>query len=460
MEQGLSHESPPRQLFRGRVRRRTLALIRWIAVAGQLITILTVHYGFGFSLPIGFALAVVGASALFNVWSWSRHPARLSNREAMFSLGFDILQLSLLLYLTGGLHNPFAFLILAPVTIAATVLSLASTMTLGLFSALCITALGMWHLPLPWEGAPPPMPLLYLLGLWFAMVLSIGLLAAYNWSIAEEARRMSDALGATQMALAREQRVSALGMLAASTAHSLGSPLGTIAVVAKEIARDLPQDSPLAEDVGLLLSESRRCREILAGLDEHHRDEARASPFARLPVTALIEAAAQPRGRDRVAIRFESGPAPGMRESPEPLVAHSPEIIHGLGSIVENAVQFARRQVLIATSWTPSEVEVTIADDGPGFPPHILPVIGEPYVSSRKGIGGHMGLGLFIAQTLLERTGGVVSFANGMRGAVVTVRWPRAALERLGEERETQAGEEEEAEGRQAAEESAAETEH
>jgi two-component system sensor histidine kinase RegB len=442
MEQGVDPETQTlaRRRFRGRVRRRTLALIRWIAVAGQLVTILTVHYGLGFDLPIGFAMAVVAASALFNLWSWPRHPARLSNREAMFSLGFDILQLSLLLFLTGGLHNPFAFLILAPVTIAATILSLSSTMVLGVLSAVCITVMGIWHLPLPWEGAPLVLPLLYLLGLWIAMVLSIGLLAAYNWSVAEETRRMSDALAATQMALAREQRVSALGMLAASTAHQLGSPLGTIAIVAKEIARDLPPGSALADDVALLLSESRRCREILAGLDDH-RDETGASPFEHLPVSALIEAAAEPRGRDPIAMHFESGPAVGSRETPEPLVAHSPEIIHGLGSIIENAIQFARSEVIITTSWTPAEIEVTIEDDGPGFSAHILPVIGEPYISSRKGTGEHMGLGLFIAQTLLERTGGVVSFGNGMRGAVVTVRWPRAALERDGEGEEKGAGE-------------------
>lgn len=421
-----------RMIFHGCVRTRTLALIRWIAVAGQLATILTVYYGFGFDLPLGYALAVVGASAVFNLWSWFRQSARvrLSNREATFSLAFDILQLTLLLYLVGGLLNPFSLLILAPVTIAATILSLRSTLALGALSAFCITALWVWHLALPWGGYPNvTLPLLYLLGLWVAIVLAIGLLAAYNWSIAEELRRMSDALAATQMALAREQRVSALGMLAAFTAHRLGSPLGTIAVVAKEIARDLPAGSALADDVALLMSESQRCREILAGLDEH-RDEAGGSPFAHLPVTALVEAAAEPHGRDRIEIRFESGPALGYPELPKPLVAHSAEILHGLGSIIENAVQFARNEVTITTTWTAERIEVTIEDDGPGFPAHILPVIGEPYVSSRKGTAGHMGLGLFIAQTLLERTGADVSFGNGPCGALVTVRWPRAALER------------------------------
>jgi len=433
MDQDHDQTPPPaRQIARGRVRTRTLALIRWIAVAGQLATILTVYYGFGFDLPLVYALAVVAASTAFNLWTWFRLSAhtRLSDREATLSLAFDILQLTLLLYLVGGLLNPFSLLILAPVTIAATILSLRSTLALGLLSALCITGLWIWHFPLPWEGYPNvALPLLYLLGLWVAIVLAIGLLAAYNWSIAEESRRMSDALGATQMALAREQRVSALGMLAAFTAHRLGSPLGTIAVVAKEIARDLPEGSPIADDVALLLSESQRCGEILAGLDEH-RDEAGGSPFARLPVTALIQAAAEPRGGDRVAIRFESGPALGKPASPEPQIAHSAEILHGLGSIIENAVQFARQEVRITTTWSPAEIEVTIEDDGPGFPAHILPVIGEPYISSRKGTAGHMGLGLFIAQTLLERTGADVSFGNGPQGALVTVRWPRAALER------------------------------
>ena len=428
-------EPTPLPSFRGRVRMRTLALIRWIAVAGQLVTLLAVRYEFGFTLPIGAALAVVGISALFNLWSWSRHPARsrLSNREATFSLAFDILQLSLLLFLVGGLQNPFSLLILAPVTIAATILSLTSTLALGLLSAVCITALGLWHLPLPWsDGAQLTLPVLYLVGLWLALVLSIGLLAAYNWSIAEEGRRMSDALSATQAALAREQRVSALGMLAASTAHQLGSPLGTIAVVAKEIARDLPPESPLAEDVTLLLSESERCREILAGLDRN-RDET-GSPFAKLPIAVLIEEAAAPHGGGKVTLRYESGPAAQFPDSPMPMVAHSPEILHGLRSIIQNAVQFARSRAIVAIHWTEDEIEVTIQDDGPGFPPHILSVIGEPYISTRQGTGEHMGLGLFIAQTLLERTGAVLSFGNLRRGASVTVRWRRAALEPFEEE--------------------------
>lgn len=417
--------APPRP-FRGRVRMRTLAFIRWIAVAGQMVTLLTVHVGFGYPLPIGPAMAVVIASALFNIWSWSRSTARtrLSNREATFSLAFDILQLSVLLYIVGGLQNPFALLILAPVTIAATILSFASTIALGILSAVCITVLAVWHLPLPWAGPPLQMPDLYILGLWLAIVLSIGLLAAYNWSIAEEGRRMSDALSATQLALAREQRVSALGMLAALTAHRLGSPLATIAVAAKEIARDVAPDSPLAEDAALIVGESERCRDILAGLSGDRDD---ASPFVRMPLTALVETAAEPQMADGIAIRVRTDAAP--EGSDQPVVSHSAEIVHGLGSLIENAAQFARRAVTITVFWSPSEVGVEIHDDGPGFAPGILPQLGEPYISDRKASGDHMGLGVFIAQTLLERTGGSLAFANRRRGAVVTVRWARSTLE-------------------------------
>lgn len=417
--------APPH--YRGRVRMRTLAIIRWVAVIGQLVTLLTVHFSLGFPLPIGPAVAVVIASALFNIWSWSRSTARtrLSNREATLSLGFDILQLSLLIYLTGGLQNPFSLLILAPVTIAATILSLASAVALGFLSAVCVTVLGFWHLPLPWAGTSFEIPTLYTLGVWAAIVLSIVLLTAYNWSIAEERRRMSDALSATQTELAQEQRVSALGMLAALTAHRLGSPLATIAVAAKEIARDVEPESPFAEDAALILSESERCRKILAGLSGERDD---ASPFVKIPLTALVETAAAAQMKDEdIAIRIETDPAPP--DSALPVVFHSSEIVHGLSSLIENAVQFARTTVTITVSWTPTEIGIEILDDGPGFAPHIFSQLGEPYVSSRKTRGGHMGLGVFIAQTLLERTGGALSFANRRSGAAVTVRWPREVLE-------------------------------
>src|SRR5215470_9045824 len=249
---------------RGRVRLRTLILIRWIAVAGQAAALLIVRAGLGYELPMGWAMAAVAASCIVNIAaSLPRGSTWLDDTRAALFLGYDLLQLAVLLYLTGGLHNPFAILILAPVTVSATVLSRRSTTGLALAA---VAVLALMHLPLPWADRAFRLQPLFIAGLGLALGLSVLFIAVYVFSVAEEARRMSHALSASQMALDRERQLSALGALAAAAAHELGSPLGTIAVVAREIARDLPGDSPLRADVDLLLSQSQRCRDILAGL--------------------------------------------------------------------------------------------------------------------------------------------------------------------------------------------------
>ena len=414
---------------------RTLLLIRWVAVIGQAVTVLVVHYGLGFILPVRSALAVVCASAVLNITvTWlRRRTARLGDREAAIYLGYDVLQLGVLLLLTGGLHNPFAILMLAPVTVSATVLSRRSVLGLSGLTVMAISVLAIYHLPLPWRDVPLPPPPLYVLGVWVALVSSTMFIGGYTWSVAEEARRMRDAYSATQLALAREQRVSAVGGIAAAAAHQLGSPLATIAVVAKELVRDLPPGSPYAEDALLLLSQSERCRTILADL-ARQRDGESGSPFAGLPFSALVEAAGEPYGEDGVDVAYATAAGRDAEARPveEPLVQRSPEIMHGLGNLIQNAAQFARREVSVTTTWSDDTVAVDIVDDGPGFPQQVLARIGEPYISGRNGggEGEHMGLGIFIAQSLLERTGARVSFANmADGGAQIVVEWKRAMLE-------------------------------
>lgn len=248
------------------VRLRTLTLIRWVAIGGQLLALLVVHFGFGFPVPLAAAFSVVGASLLLNLIVMSGHPTpvRLGERAAAAFLAFDIMQLAALLYLTGGLENPFSFLLLAPVAVSATILSIRSTFALCVLSVASITLLAVRHYPLPWAEGGFSVPQVYVLGTWVALAVGIVFFAIYTWRVAEEARRMSNALTASQLALAREQQFAALGGLAAAAAHELGSPLGTIAVVSGEIARDLPADSPITEDVRLLISETARCRDILA----------------------------------------------------------------------------------------------------------------------------------------------------------------------------------------------------
>lgn len=430
-------EDPPEASAVGRpvgVRLRTLTVIRWGAIAGQASALLVVHLGLGFPLPIWPALAVVAASVLLNLLStWNRLPnARVGELTAAGYLAFDIGQLAVLLFMTGGLENPFAFLLLAPVTVSATILSRHSTVALCILALFCITLLGADHFPLPWAREGLSLPQTYILGSWVALGLGIAFFASYTWRLAQEARDMSNALAATQLALLREQQLSALGGMAAAAAHELGSPLGTIAVATREISRELPDDSPLAEDVNLLISEVERCRDILAELARSPQSD-HASPFDRIPVSALVEAAALRHDDGHVAIRLDAtGYGLSKEDDDIPFTGPSAEIVHGLGNLIQNAVQFAREEVLIETRWTATKVSISILDDGPGFPVRLLERLGEPYLSARGGAAGHMGLGIFIARTLLQRTGATVELKNHPDGgAEAMIQWRRADFEAL-----------------------------
>lgn len=417
----------------GRLRLRTLVAIRWAAVLGQAAAVLTVNLGLGFELPLAPISATIFAAAVANVLLAVTRPAqaRLSDRQGAFYLAFDILQLALLLFLTGGVQNPFSLLLLAPVAIAAATLSGASTVALSALTLVAIVALARYHLPLPWFGEGIEFPPVYKFGQMAGLGVATLFIAAYAWSLSNAQRRMLDAMAATQAALAREQRLAALGGLAAAAAHELGSPLSTIAVVAQELKRAVPADSPLADDITLLVSQSRRCSDILARLSERP-EQSGGAPFERLPASALVEAAgdamvdAMADTTPGVATLYEAQPQDG---SAEPVLPRAPEILHALGNLIENARQFARREVKVTTGWSADALTVTVRDDGPGFAIDILGELGEPYLTSRR-VGGHMGLGVFIAKSLLERTGARLAFANPSGGgAEVAIRWRRADIE-------------------------------
>ncbi|WP_442580404.1 ActS/PrrB/RegB family redox-sensitive histidine kinase [Mesorhizobium sp. ASY16-5R] len=410
-----------------RLRLNTLIRLRWLAVVGQSVTVVVVAYWLDFPLPVSLCFALIACSAWLNLYLTFRYPSahRLAPTSALATLLFDSLQLAGLLYLTGGLTNPFSLLLTVPVVISATTLSLKMTAVLGGLVMAMASLLVFYHFPLPWiEGAELIIPFVYVAGMWMAVFSSITFTAVYAWRVAEEARLLANALAATELVLQREQHLSALDGLAAAAAHELGTPLATITVVAKEMERALGNDPKYREDVTLLRSQSERCREILKRLtslstesDEH---------LARLPLTSLIEEVIAPHRDFGITIRLD----PGERIGEEPVGHRNPGVIYGLGNLVENAVDFAAGVVTVRWRWDDTAVIIDVVDDGPGFPPEILDRIGEPYMSTRQGAepGGGLGLGLFIAKTLLERSGATLSFFNANQrgqGAVVQVAWSR-----------------------------------
>lgn len=427
----------------GLLRLRTLVRLRWLAVIGQSIAVLAVQYVLDFKVPLGACLALIALSAWLNVFLSLRWRAgqRLASKPAGLLLGYDVLQLAGLLYLTGGLQNPFAFLFLVPVTVSATSLPLKWTLALAGLAFGCSTLLAFFHRPLPWAAAdlfqPPPT---YVAGMWASLVCGTVFSSIYARRIAEEARMMSSALSATEMVLAREQRLSALDGLAAAAAHELGTPLATIALVAKELKREFPATSPHSEDIDLLISQVARCREILTRLavPEQLSDDV----YQQVSLHAMIEDLVAPLRGSEVQITIDAAPTDERKSNNEPIFKRNPAITYGLGNLLENAFDFATTAVAVKARWSPSQVTLIVADDGPGFDQSIFDQLGDPFVTTRPGYGADvqaepgqhegMGLGLFIAKTLLERSGASVNLANHkppLAGAVITVTWPRSTID-------------------------------
>jgi len=427
----------------GLLRLRTLVRLRWLAVFGQSLAVLGVYFILDFPLPLGACLGIIALSAWLNIFltlRW-RSSLRLAPTQAGLLLGYDVIQLALLLYLTGGLENPFAFLFLVPVTVSATSLPLKWTLWLSTIAFLCASFLAIFHQPLPWNTAAPlVLPKAYIGGMWAAIMCGVVFSSIYARRIAEEARQMSSALTAAELVLAREQRLSALDGLAAAAAHELGTPLATIALVAKELKRELPVEGPHTEDIDLLISQTGRCREILSRLA--NRDTQADDMYARVKLSVMIEDLVAPiRGPD-VTIDITVAGDGTVAQTPEPVFRRNPAIAYGLGNLLENAVDFAQTKVSIVAQWSQARVSLLISDDGPGFDQAIFDRLGDPFVTTRPGYGVDqesekgrhegMGLGFFIAKTLLERSGATVSLANRPlpeHGAVIQLSWPRNAVD-------------------------------
>ena len=428
------------------LRLRTLIMLRWLAILGQSAMILLIAYGFNYQLRLWSCLSIIMGSAWLNIiLSLGRRNSRVAGWEATLQLSFDAVQLGLLLGVTGGLNNPFCLLLIAPPTVAAANLPTRHGLAVVIVSMAAAIALAFWSLDLPWKsGEAFVLPQMYRLGFLFAILVGIAFTAGYAWQAALESGRMAQALAATQAVLEKETRLSALGGLAAAAAHELGTPLGTIQVVAREMLHGLKPDNPLYEDAELLVSQSQRCRDILKALSA--RPETRDAVYDQVPLKTFLASAAEPYQNPRVAIHIDVE-ARGISDADSGiLILRRPEWLHAFSAFIENAVDFARSEVRISAEVTRGYVALTISDDGPGFAPDILSRLGEPYISSRydgeegakagKKLGAQshsgMGLGFFIAKTLLEHTGANVTFGNReIGGAYVRALWQRDQIDIL-----------------------------
>ena len=420
------------------VRLRTLVYLRSIAVTGQVMAMFVATYAFDLSLELGWSFLAIGAAVTSNLVPLFIFPEnkRLSEKEMVTLLLFDITQLTVLLFLTGGLNNPFALLILAPVVISATSLQLRSIVLISATAMLAMTFVARWHLPLSTvNGAQLVMPDIFVFGFWIAVMIGIVFLAAYARRVTSEVNAMADALTATQLALSREQKLTDLGGVVAATAHELGTPLATIKLVSSELMDEI-DDPQLREDIMLITQQADRCRDILRSMGRVGKDDLQ---LRTAPIATVVQEAAEPHDGRGKTIIYDIAPTQGANPK-QPEIARRPEIIHGLRNVIQNAVDFSRTTVWIDINWSDDMIRVRIADDGPGFPAHVMPRLGDPFLRSRSGDAQNsqrpeydsMGLGLFIAKTLLERSGAELSFANGrdplIRNRAPTIR-PGAIIE-------------------------------
>ncbi|WP_010298600.1 ActS/PrrB/RegB family redox-sensitive histidine kinase [Candidatus Odyssella thessalonicensis] len=402
-----------------------LVSLRWIALAGQSATLLLIDHGFHIRYPKVLTWSLIGLSVMVNFVLTLTHRVKpkIPASQLCYYLIYDIGQLAALLYVTGGLNNPFAVFLLAPVIIAAGFARRRDATVVTLFGLLATVTLYTSAFPLPWFEAGLVLPELLRFAVLVAISCAMIFIAIYVSKVASDHLKTMQALQVTELALAREQKLASLGALAAAAAHELGSPLTTVILVIREMKKETLLPDHLKEDIQTLDDQTTRCREILQGLSRNFRED-HVLPFKMLPLEAALN-----------VIINNHGVPPGKHiriicAAEAPLINLSPELQHALGNVIANALQFADAQVLVTCGWSQEKLTLKIADDGPGFPEFVLARIGQPYVSSRKDAtdGIHLGLGLFIAQTLIEKKGGMMYFYN-KNGAVCEINLPRKAVE-------------------------------
>lgn len=413
----------------GPIRNDTLISLRWLALGGQLAAVAGALI-VGARLPVAPLLAVLAFAAGLNLAVQRSRPVWLMRTRAFGQLSFDAVQVALVLILTGGLDNPFALFVLVPMILAATALDGRTTALMAALTVALIVTMTLLRAPLEFRpDAPLPPGQAWQLARALSLVIGGGFLTLSVHRIARELAAARGAMGAMGMALAREQRIQHVGGVVAAAAHELGTPLATIKLISSELADELAAEAAarpaLDDDLRQLAASADRCRDILRQMREAGRDEAVATSA---PLDEILAEAAAPHVDRGIRVTIDTGPLAALQ------VRREAELVFGLRNLIQNAVDFAREEVRITADAWDGAIRVTVRDDGPGYPPHLLGRLGEPFLTTRRGgaVEGEaydgMGLGLFIARTLLERRSGQVVHSND-HGAVATVTWPRGRIE-------------------------------
>ena len=403
--------------------KKTLVFLRWIAIIGQLITIYTVHFIFSFKLPVLYCSLIVFFGAITNIYLnfWFKKN-ELSTLDSTFFLFYDLFQLSFLLFLTGGIKNPFVIFLIVPSIVSSTLLTLKSTFILVFTTILFLLVISFYHFPLPHPGNLHfHVPDYYLYSIPAAVVIALVFLTYFGARFGIESRKRAEALKELELVLAKEHELESIGLQAAAAVHSLGTPLSTITVIAKELRKEFTQNPKYSKDVDLLLSQTKRCSEILKKISKAQiEDDKFISKITMQNLLIEITRSFEEISEKKIILNLD-------KVKKEVLMNRSIEITYGIRNFVGNAVKFSKSKVNVNLDSDSKQVKISIFDDGPGFPEDVSKKIGQPYIATRSeelGSKSGLGLGTFIGKTLLERKKAFLNFSNlEEKGALVTITW-------------------------------------
>ena len=402
----------------------TLTILRYIAIIGQLIAINIVFFYLKLDFPIKASLIVISFGLLTNFFLQFKVKAnQLKDTYASLFLLYDLFQLAILLYLTGGILNPFSILLIIPTIVSSTFLSMGTTIILGFITSLILFILTHYHMPLPgFVSESFSVPNFYKFGILISILIGLIFLSYFGIRFAGETKKRSEALNKLQEVIAKEYELESLGGQAAAAAHSLGTPLATIAVVAKELKKEIGDNKDISKDIDLLISQTKRCSEILKQISKKQIEEDIFISSIKLEdlLEEIIDSFKETSSK-KIELVLDN-------DNNKINIERTPEIIYGLRNFIGNAVKFSKSKVRINLKSDQQKIEIKINDDGPGIPDDIIKKIGEPYIKSKSvelNSNSGLGLGTFLGKTLLERQGANLSFRknNDLGGALVIISW-------------------------------------